>query len=329
MPLRALAPLVQGLPRFSDPDLLIGAEHFSDAGVYRIAERLAIVQSLDFFGPLVDDAFMYGQIAAANAISDIYATGGTPKTALNIVAFPDDKLDMKVLQEILRGGADRVMAAGAVVVGGHSVRDAEIVYGLCVTGVVDPQRMISNAYAKPGDVLVLTKAIGTGFITTAHRAGRCPADTLAAACAGMVQLNKEAAEAATALGVRAATDVTGFGLAGHASEMAQASGVTIHLEAGRVPLLPGVAALATAANRSRANVTNREFVAQSMRIEPGVSPVAEELLFDPQTSGGLLLAAPTPSADELIDRCRQAGLEHTARVGRVEPKGDCCLVISP
>jgi len=322
MPLSALAPLVQGLSKFSDPDLLIGAEHFSDAGVYRLGEHQAIVQSLDFFGPLVDDAFTYGQIAAANSISDIYATGGTPKTALNIVAFPDDKLDMRVLREILEGGSERVRAAGAVVVGGHSVRDAEIMYGLCVTGVVDPRQVISNASAKPGDVLVLTKAIGTGFITTAHRFRRCPADTLAAACAGMVQLNKEPAAAAVALGVRGATDVTGFGLAGHVSEMAQASDVTIHLEAGRVPLLPGVAALATAANQSRANATNRQFVAPTTRIDPAIDAATAEILFDPQTSGGLLASLPADEAEAALAALHAGGVPAAVLVGEVLPRGE-------
>ena len=205
---------MQGLPSFSDPNLLVGAEHFSDAGVYRLADGMAIVQSLDFFPPLVNDPFVFGQIAAANSLSDVYAMGGRPITAMNIVGFPDDKLGFDVLQEILRGGAERVLAAGAVLLGGHSVRDAEIKYGLSVTGIVDPDHMITNEAAAPGDVLVLTKPLGTGFVTTALRAGKCPDDVLAAACASMMRLNDTAAEAALSVGAKAATDITGFGLAG-------------------------------------------------------------------------------------------------------------------
>ena len=323
---------MQGLPSFDDENLLVGAEHFSDAGVYRIADGIAIVQSLDFFPPLVDDPFLYGQIAAANSLSDVYALGGTPKTALNIVGFPDDKLPLSVLHTILQGGTDRVQAADAVIVGGHTVRDAEIKYGLSVTGVVNPQKMLTNGGARPGDRLVLTKALGTSFVTTAHRAGRCPDNVLDPACASMLQLNRAASESAVAVAAHAVTDITGFGLAGHAYEIAQASDVTMHLELGQLPLLQGVEALVEQGNLTRANATNRAHVSPGLQFEAGTQEhgtARTESLFDPQTSGGLLIAVEPQRADELVDRCRQAGLEAAAPIGFVETKQKAYLRIHP
>lgn len=318
---------MRGLPQFSDPNLLVGPEDFSDAGVYRLADHLAIVQTLDFFPPLVDDPFVYGQIAAANSLSDVYAMGARPRTVLNIVGFPDDKLDLKILHEILQGGADRVLEAGAVVVGGHTVRDAEIKYGLSVTGVVDPDRLLTNRHAQPGDALVLTKALGTGFVTTAFKAGRCPEQVLEAACASMVQLNAAGSEAALAAGAHAVTDITGFGLAGHAVEMAQASGVTVVLELNRLPLLPGAESLARGGNQSRASETNRQFAEQTMRIEGKPDPTRLELIFDAQTSGGLLISLPADRADELVSRARETGATATCVIGSVEPRQNGSLVI--
>jgi selenide,water dikinase len=310
---------VQQLPAFQDPNLLIGAEWFSDAGVYRLDDDLAIVQSVDFFPPIVDDPYTYGRIAAANAFGDLYAMGARPRTALNIVGFPDNELPLDVLSEILRGGAERVRAAGAVIIGGHSVRDAEVKYGLAVTGVVDPARMLTNRAAQPGDAIVLTKPIGTGFITTAARADACPDDVLAAACASMVALNAAAAEAALAHDVVAATDVTGFGLAAHAREMAEASDVAIVLEVGRVPRLPGIDALLDGAYDTRANATNRASVEAVTRFETAMDGPDLGVLFDPQTSGGLIIAVAAPRADALVTACRDGGHEATAIIGRVEP----------
>ena len=329
MPIQATAQVVQALPTFCDSNLLVGAEHFSDAGVYRLADGLAIVQTLDFFPPLVDDPYVYGQIAAANAMSDVYAMGGQPKTALNVVGFPDDKLELSVLQEIMAGGAERVQYAGAVIVGGHSVRDAEIKYGLSVTGIVDPAKMMTNDGAKPGDVLILTKGLGTGFITTALKARKCADEVLATACASMIQLNRAASETAVSLGVRAATDITGFGLAGHALEMAKASEVSITIQMSRLPLLAGALELAQKGHHTRANATNRQHVQPSARFDvPADSPLTE-FLFDPQTSGGLLLAVDASSADDLLSKCRNAGLETVAVIGSVDELKDHHLVIQP
>ena len=321
---------MRGLPKFSDPNLLVGAEHFSDAGVYRISEHLAMVHTVDFFPPLVDNPFVYGQIAAANSLSDIYAMGGQPKTALNIVGFPDDQLDLAILQEIMRGGAERVHAAGAVVVGGHTVRDAEIKYGLAVTGWVDPDRMITNDRAQVGDTLVLTKALGTGFITTAFKANRCPDQVLEAACSSMIQLNAAGCTAAIEVGGHAMTDITGFGLAVHANEMAEASGVSIVLELHRLPLLPGAAELARQGNQTRASATNRQFVEPGLRREGNLDRTWLEFVFDAQTSGGLLISVAPDRAEELITRAHANGAAAAAIVGSVVAKeSNVSLIVRP
>ncbi len=310
--------------------MLVGADQFSDAGVYRLADGLAIIQTLDFFSPLVDDPYTYGQIAASNSLSDVYAMGGRPKTAMNIVAFPDTELDMSVLSEILSGGAERVLAAGAVVVGGHTVRDGEIKYGLSVTGLVDPGEMITNDAARAGDVLLLTKPLGTGFITTAIRGNRCPVNTVDAACRSMVELNKTAAESAISVGVKAATDITGFGLAGHAAELAEASGVSLQIELSSLPLLPGAVDLAGEKNFTRANATNRDHLKKGIRFEGDAEQsTLTAFLYDPQTSGGLLIAIPHKSVDEFIDRCGEDGVTDVTRIGEVVDKQDVALVVSP
>ncbi len=318
---------MRGLPKFDDPNLIAGAEGFSDAGVYRLRDDLLIVQSLDFFPPLVDDPFTYGQIAAANSLSDIYAMGGRPTTALNIVGFPDDQLDLRVLSEILRGGADRVLAAGAVVAGGHTVRDSEIKYGLSATGVVHPDQLITNRAARPGDVLVLSKPLGTGFVTTAFKAGRCADDVIEAASQSMAMLNAAASQAAVAVGVKAATDITGFGLAGHACELAQASGVTLVIELARLPLLPGARELARQGNRTRASATNRSYAAAHVRVEGQPDELLLEFAFDAQTSGGLLIAVPADRVDEMLSRAHEGGAAATCVVGHVQELGDVPLIL--
>lgn len=312
----------------NDPDLLVGADHFSDAGVYRLAPKIALVQSLDFFPPLVDDPYTFGRIAAANALSDVYAMGAQPKTVMNIVGFPDKELDMSILAEILRGGAERTVEAGAVVVGGHSVRDAEIKFGLSVTGIVDPAKMMRNDAARPGDALVLTKPLGTGLITTAARGGRCPDDVLAAACDSMIELNKAACQAAIAAGVSAATDITGFGLAGHARELAEASGVTIQISLSDLPLLQGVESLIDRKNFSGANEKNQEALRSAIQIADDVNQSILPIIYDPQTSGGLLIAIPDHRLESLMERCAYSGVENATVVGRVcEREGKTAIVI--
>jgi len=323
-----VAQVLRHLPPVTDPNLLVGTATHDDAGVYRLTDDLALVQTVDFFPPVVDDPFTYGQIAAANALSDVYAMGGTPRTALNLVGFPDNELPMDWLGQILDGGNERCRAAGVVVVGGHTVRDAEIKFGYAVTGVIHPQQIVTNAGAKPGDVLVLTKPLGTGFVTTANKKDHCPRELLDAACASMVQLNVIGRDAMLLAGAHAATDITGFGLAGHAFEMATASGVTLRFRLGALPAFPGVEELIAAKFFTRASKSNREYVAGSLRFETEPDAVRAELLFDAQTSGGLLIATRAATVDELMERLRQTGAAAAAVIGDVLPRGDAALVVA-
>ena len=316
------------MPKVHDTNLLVGTETHDDAGVYRLTDELAIVQTIDFFPPVVDDPFVYGQIAAANALSDVYAMGGTPLTALNLVGYPDDKdPELEWLGDILRGGAERCQAAGAVIVGGHTVRDAEIKFGYAVTGTIHPKRVFTNANAKPGDRLVLTKALGTGFVTTANKQEACPPDVLNAACASMIQLNNVARNAMVEVGAHAATDVTGFGLAGHAFEMAEGSGLTLIFELSRLPLLPGADCLAHKPYITRASGTNASYVAGSLRKEGKLDPVHLEFFYDAQTSGGLLISVPADKAEALVKSAREKGAEAACIVGEVVPRADVALIL--
>ena len=313
----ALAQVLRSLTLSSSPNVLVGLGVPDDAAVYRIADDLALVQTVDFFPPIVDDPYTFGAIAAANALSDIYAMGGRPILALAIAAFPED-LPAPVIGAILQGGADKVAEAGAVVVGGHTVIDNEPKYGLCVTGLVHPDRITAKAHAQPGDVLLLTKPLGTGVITTAHKRGVVAPEHLQAAIDSMLRLNKRAAELAAEAGLHSATDITGYGLLGHAGELARNSGVGLAIEAERVPLLEGALDYARRGimpgglGRNRAYLLEQSFV----RFDEDVEAARAELLFDPQTSGGLLLALPHQDAAALLGRMAAAG-EGCWEIGRV------------
>ncbi|MBX6331064.1 MAG: selenide, water dikinase SelD [Gemmatimonadaceae bacterium] len=307
---QALAPL----PSQADPRLLVGAETFDDAGIFVVSDDLALVQTVDFFAPIVDDPYWYGQIAAANALSDVYAMGGEPLTALNIVAFPAGKIPVEVLSEILRGGHDKVREAGAVLVGGHTVVDDEPKYGLAVTGRADPRRILTNAAARPGDVLVLTKPIGAGLLTTAAKQGRVDDAVLGPVLQGMSRLNAEASRAALALGVRCATDVTGFGVLGHASHIARASNVTLRIDPSRIPVYPGAREALAAGVGTGGAVRNRAYL--ETRVDWGASTAEEQaLLVDPQTSGGLLAAVPSARVADYLS-CVAGAVE----IGEVVPR---------
>lgn len=269
--------------------------------MFRVREDLALVQTVDFFTPVVDEPYWYGAIAAANSFSDVYAMGGTPLTALNLVCFPIDSAPADTLADILRGGYDKAQEAGVVILGGHSVDDPEPKYGMAVTGVVHPQKVITNADAKPGDLLVLTKPLGTGIITTAAKFDECPADVLDEAIRVMATLNASAAQAMQEVGVHSATDVTGFGLIGHLHQMAQASGVAIRLHAGRVPLLPEAERLALQGNTTRGGSLNREYVAELLHFSDRVPLSLQHVLLDPQTSGGLVIAVEPERVSALLE----------------------------
>ncbi len=297
--------------------------------MYRVAPDLALVQTVDFFPPVVDDPFVYGQIAAANSLSDVYAMGGKPLTAMNLVGYPDNELEFDWLGEILRGGAERCAAASCAVVGGHTVRDAEIKFGLSVTGTVHPDKVLTNAAARPGDVLVLTKPLGTGFVTTAAKRQACPDDLVKAACDSMVQLNAVGRDAMVAVGAHAATDVTGFGLAGHGFEMADGSKTTLVLRLGTLPLLRGIQELDILKYRTRASGTNREYTEPHTRFDGSLDPFRLEFLYDAQTSGGLLVSAPAGKADELVRRLTDGGAMAAAVIGEVAARRDVALWVTP
>lgn len=295
----------------TDENVLVGFDTADDAGVYRITPECALVQTVDFFTPIVDEPATFGAIAAANALSDVYAMGARPLCALCIVAFPAGG-DLEVLSQILRGGAGKMQEAGCVILGGHSIADDEIKFGYAVTGTVRPDRLLTNRGAQPGDVLMLTKPIGTGLIATALKRGLAEPAHVEASVASMLELNREASEALAGLRVHALTDITGFGLIGHAREMAVASNVTLVIEAARVPLLPGALEYARAGAIAGGLRNNREFASCSVQLQRDVPPELLDVLYDPQTSGGLLVALPEADAVALLERFPRA-----RRIGHV------------
>ena len=310
-----LAGVLRQLPKTTDPHLLVDIDNSDDAGVYKLSDTMALIQTVDFFTPIIDDPYLFGQIAAANSLSDVYAMGGRPLTAMNIVAFPVCKLDPEVLLAILRGGQDKVVEAGAVIVGGHSINDDEPKYGLSVTGIAHPDKILTNAGAQPGDVLLLTKAIGTGVLTMAARADMFPSG-VAAAVRSMVKLNRIAAEVMDQFVIHACTDITGFGLLGHVHEMALASNVAIDINTKALPLLPEAKEAAemglvpASAYNTRAYLTTVTFAST-------VPEYIKDLCYDPQTSGGLLMSVPEDIATQVLSHLKQAGIEESAIIGRV------------
>lgn len=311
--------MLSALPRMQHPDLIVGMETSDDAGVFRLRDDLAIVNTVDFFTPVVDDPYTYGQISAANSLSDVYAMGGEPKTALNIVCFPQSGIDKKILVDILRGGADKAAEAGVVVVGGHSVADDEIKYGMAVTGVIDPHRVHRNVGAQVGDVLVLTKPLGTGILTTALKKAHLSEEEYGAVVASMATLNREAAQVMLRHTVHACTDITGFSLMGHSCEMAMGSRVTLRLQSTALPLLPGALRLALEGYITGGCKRNRTYLADKVRVLPEVPQDLNEVAFDPQTSGGLLIAAPEREAEALVRDLLNEGVLAAAMIGEAVP----------
>ncbi len=293
-----LAEALSNLTQSSHPDLLVGFNKADDAGVFRISETQALVQTVDFFTPIVDDPFWFGKIAAANALSDVYAMGGTPVTALSIVCFPEGEMPPAVLAQILAGSEETVNESGAVIVGGHSVKDKELKYGLSITGLINPKNLITNAGAKPGDVLYLTKPLGTGIISTAIKHDACPEELMQRIMKQMATLNKEAAEQAVRIGAHAMTDVTGFGFLGHALEMAKASNVTLEIDTNAIPIIPEALDFAKAGYLTGGAKDNQKHIGSALEIKGAIDENILHTLYDPQTSGGLLVAAPEGSTVE-------------------------------
>lgn len=304
--------------------LLVGTETSDDAAVYKINDDLAMIQTVDFFTPVVDDPYLFGQIAAANALSDVYAMGGEPKVALNLAAFPDC-LDIEILGEILKGGADKVIEAGAVLAGGHTISDNEPKYGLCVSGFVDPKLMWKNYGAETGDVLILTKPLGTGILSTAIKGELASEDEIEAAVKNMTYLNRYARDIAAEFSIHSCTDITGFGIAGHAMEMAKGSEKTLILDTGSLPVLKGVQAYTEMGLIPAGAYRNREYLEED--VESRISGTwQEDLIYDPQTSGGLLIAVSEEEAPELLKRLNTLELP-SAMIGKVTEKQEKFLIL--
>ncbi len=329
--------MLRRLPRQTDPNVLVGFETNDDAGVYRLADDLALVQTVDFFTPIVDDPYLYGQVAAANSLSDVYAMGGRPISALSIVGFPE-KGDPELLEQIIRGGLAKMAEASCSVVGGHSIRDDDMKFGYAVTGVINPQRVWRNVGAQPGDTLLLTKAIGTGVIATALKKNRASPESLDASVASMTRLNRDAAEALAEVAgrtdgagmgnsIHAVTDITGFGLLGHAREMAAGSGISLEIDHARVEYLPGAVEAAREGHLAGGLKNNREFVGDRVEFTDAVREEYRSLLFDPQTSGGLLVAIAREATDAALAALARRGVP-TRAIGRVIPKRSPLIFVS-
>ena len=310
-----LARMLEGFETHYDPRLIVGYDKSDDASVYVITDEVALVQTTDFFPPIVDDPYLFGQIAAANALSDVYAMGGEPRTALNIMCLPES-MDKHTVHEILRGGYAKAYEAGAIITGGHTIHGAEPIYGLAVAGFVHPDKVLTNSGARPGDVLLLTKPLGVGVITTAAKADLVEAPVLERIYRQMATLNKAARDVLVNYPVHSCTDVTGFALLGHSFEMAQGSGCTLHIQAHAVPFHPEALELARMGFIPAGAYRNREYAQAGVQVNGRVEQALEDLFYDPQTSGGLLAAVPKECAEECLERLLAAGVE-AERIGYV------------
>jgi len=319
---------LSGLPKQpDDPNLIVGFETADDAGVYRLRDDLALVQTLDFFTPIVDDPYDYGRIAALNSVNDVWAMAGMPITAMAITCFPKKGVDLAILREIMRGGLETLNQHGITLIGGHSVDNEQIMFGYSVTGVIDPNKVATNSGAQPGDAIILTKPLGTGVISTAIKNGRASESLIAASVETMLTPGKYAAEAMQNFEVKGATDVTGFAIMGHAWEMACASKVTIEIDARAVPLLDGALELAAAGMLTSGNKTNREYVGADVEIGSNVDENLLKLLFDPQTAGGMLISIAEHKAEAMLATLSK-NYPQARRIGRVVPAGPRSIIIT-
>jgi selenide,water dikinase len=313
----------------TDPNLLVGRETSDDAGVYKLRDDLALIQTLDFFTPIVNDPYTFGQIAAVNALSDIYAMGGRPLTAMNIVCFPKKTMAKSVLKEILKGGIEKIHEAGALLVGGHSVDDLELKYGLSVTGIIHPDKVMTNAGARPGDQLILTKPIGTGIIATALKGKAASREAEAAMIRVMVESNRIGAEVMQECGAHACTDITGFGLLGHALEMATASKCSMTLLASRVPIIPFALEYSRMGLVPAGTHANRSYCHRSLQVDPSIPDYLLDILSDAQTSGGLLISISSNRAPTLVEKLKQRGMKETSLIGHVTESLPTMITVLP
>ncbi len=317
-----------GLDFPTDQNVIVGLERADDAGVYKVTDDIAIIQTVDFFTPVVDDPYWFGQIAAANALSDIYAMGGFPRTAMNLVAFPIKQMDISILRRILEGGLDKMKEAGVVLIGGHSVEDKELKYGLAVTGFIHPDMVITKGNLELGDQLILTKALGTGIINTAIKGKQASEEIIEKVTLLMATLNSNAAEVMAKYPVHACTDITGFGLLGHLAEMVDGSGLGIELRADRIPIISEAFEYAGMGLIPAGAYRNREFRAQMIEFSTFVKRSLQDILFDPQTSGGLLISVDRESAADLLDGLKKKGIDSPALIGEVVSEPTDKIVVS-
>jgi selenide,water dikinase len=301
----------------TDENVIVGLDRADDAGVYKISDDLALIQTVDFFTPIVNDPYWFGQIAAANALSDVYAMGGTPKTAMNLVAFPAKEMDISILRQIIQGGLDKLTEAQVVLIGGHSIEDKELKYGLSVTGVIHPARVLTKKHLRPGDRLVLTKALGTGIVNTVIKAGMASADLTERITQLMARLNRDAARIMSIFDVAACTDVTGFGLLGHLAEMVCGSGASVRVFSEQVPVIAEALEFAAIGLIPAGAHKNREFREAMVSFAETVVRTRQDVLFDPQTSGGLLISVNAHQAGELVDALKDAGVADAAQIGEI------------
>ncbi len=309
--------VLKELPIPKDPKVLVGLDTSDDAGVYQLNDKVALVQTVDFFTPIVDDPFTFGQVAVANALSDVYAMGGTPLTGMNLVAFPIKTLPSSVLKEILLGGLSKMKEAGVALVGGHTIEDPEIKYGLAVTGLIHPKKILTNAKAKAGDKLVLTKALGTGIVATALKGGMASAEAVGQIVESMVTLNRTASEWMKKFGAHACTDITGFSFLGHALEMATASQVGLVIHSRDVPVFPEAMEYARLGLIPGGAYSNRQFFSCKVEVHSNVPELVLDILYDPQTSGGLLISLPSGQAEKLVKALKKEGHLHSCIVGEI------------
>jgi selenide, water dikinase len=307
--------VLHDLPKFNNPDMLVGMETADDAGVFRLRPDLAIVNTVDFFTPIVDDPYVFGQIAATNSLSDVYAMGGEPKTAMNIVCFPKGKMAMEILGEILKGGAEKIRESGAVIIGGHSIIDEEIKYGMAITGIIHPDKIFRNVGVQEGDALILTKPLGTGIISTALKKGKAPKESVDEAVTFMTALNATASTVMRKYPVHACSDVTGYGILGHALEMASGSSVTLVIESQKLPLMHRAARLAEKGYITGGCKRNRDYLKDKITVEKSIREGLVEVSLDPQTSGGLLLAVAKRHASKLIEDLHASGVKAATEIG--------------
>ena len=324
-----LKKVLSGLPKITDPRVLVNADTCDDAGVFKINDEFALVQSVDVFTPNVDDPYTFGQIAAANSLSDIYAMGGKPLTALSIIGFPIETLSYKLMNKMLQGGIDKMKEAGVMVIGGHSIKDNEIKFGFAVTGEINPKKIITNDKAKPDDVLVLTKPIGTGIVGFASQIDKASPSTLQTASNSMTELNRVASDIMIEMGVTTATDITGFGLAGHLSEIVVQSGVTAEIYFDLIPVFDGVLDLVKKGIISGGIERNREYASQYVVAKDGINEEMQAVFYDPQTSGGLLISINENRSEELVSRLKEKGIDGAAIIGKVASKSKGKIILKP